>query len=421
MRLGGDDGRRFERIRGDKAHPASQGYTCEKALRLDHYQNGRDRLTHARCGGGPTAPSRRSTGTPPSARWPARFAAVRDAHGGESIFYYGGGGQGNHLGGAYSGATLRALGARYRSNALAQEKTGEFWVNGQHARAPWCAGDFEHAEVALFVGKNPWQSHGIPHARTTLKEIANDPERSLIVIDPRRTETAELADIHLQVRPGTDAWCLAALVAVLVQEGLVDRAWLAEHAAGLGEVEAAFGAPRRRRLRRGQRRPRGPGARGGPAHRRGRERRRVRGPRRPDEPALDAGQLPREAGLAADRQLRQARRAVRADGGGGAGPRRRRQGATARGGRQVSPVVGARIISGLVPCNVIADEILTDHPARYRAMLVESGNPAHSLADSSRMREALDALDLVVVIDVAMTETARLADYVLPAPTQYEK
>ena len=43
VRLGGDDGRRFERIRGDKAHPASQGYTCEKALRLDHYQNGAHR------------------------------------------------------------------------------------------------------------------------------------------------------------------------------------------------------------------------------------------------------------------------------------------------------------------------------------------------------------------------------------------
>ena len=86
-----------------------------------------------------------------------------------------------------------------------------------------------------------------------------------------------------------------------------------------------------------------------------------------------------------------------------------------------SPVVGAPIISGLVPCNVIAEEILTDHPARYRAMIVESSNPAHSLADSAHMREAFAALDLLVVIDVAMTETARLADYVLPAPTQFEK
>src|SRR6185369_5745846 len=84
-------------------------------------------------------------------------------------------------------------------------------------------------------------------------------------------------------------------------------------------------------------------------------------------------------------------------------------------------VVGMPLNSGLVPCNVIAEEILTDHPARYRAMIVESANPAHSLADSKRFREALAALDLVVVIDVAMTETARLAHYVLPASTQYEK
>ena len=74
-----------------------------------------------------------------------------------------------------------------------------------------------------------------------------------------------------------------------------------------------------------------------------------------------------------------------------------------------------------MPCNVIAEEILTDHPDRLRAMLVESSNPAHSLADSQRFREALEALELVVVIDVAMTETARCADYVLPAASQYEK
>ena len=61
----------------------------------------------------------------------------------------------------------------------------------------------------------------------------------------------------------------------------------------------------------------------------------------------------------------------------------------------VSPVVGRRGSSrGLVPCNVIPDEILTDHPDRFRAMIVESANPAHSLADSQRMREALAALDL---------------------------
>ena len=91
------------------------------------------------------------------------------------------------------------------------------------------------------------------------------------------------------------------------------------------------------------------------------------------------------------------------------------------GGEPMTPTGSHRLVTGLVPCNVIPDEILSDHPDRFRAMLVESANPVHSLADSVRMREALRALDLVVVIDVALTETAREADYVLPAASQLEK
>src|SRR5262245_45884836 len=221
------DGRRIARIRGNKAHPGSQGYTCEKALRLDYYQNGRDRLT--------SPLRRRADGGFEPIDWDTaigeiaqRLVRIRDTHGGASIFYYGGGGQGNHLGGAYARATRAALGSIYASNALAQEKTGEFWVDGQLFGRPRChtSGDFEHAEVAVFVGKNPWQSHGFPRARVTLKAISADPERALVVIDPRRTETAALADYHLAVRPGTDAFCLAALLAVLGQEDLVDHTFL---------------------------------------------------------------------------------------------------------------------------------------------------------------------------------------------------
>ncbi|MCZ7628949.1 MAG: molybdopterin-dependent oxidoreductase [Microthrixaceae bacterium] len=90
-------------------------------------------------------------------------------------------------------------------------------------------------------------------------------------------------------------------------------------------------------------------------------------------------------------------------------------------GARTTPVTGSRIAAGLFPCNLIPEEILTDHPDRFRAIIVESGNPLHSLADSPAMREAFAALDLVVVIDVFMTETARHADYVLPVPTQFEK
>src|SRR5262249_12992723 len=241
VKLGGEDGRRFEQIRGDKAHPGSKGYTCQKALRLDHYQNGRgERVLHPL--------RRRADGSFEEIDWDtaitevaARLAAVRDTYGGETILYYGGGGQGNHLGGFYGTATLRAFGAKVPSRALAQEKTGEAWVNGLMLGTP-VRGDFEHCEVAVFVGKNPWQSHSFPHARLTLRNIAKDPARSLIVIDPRRTETAELAEFHLQVRPGRDAWLLAALAGVLVQEGLIDRPWLSDHAEGVDDVVRALSA-----------------------------------------------------------------------------------------------------------------------------------------------------------------------------------
>ncbi|GCA97584.1 molybdopterin-dependent oxidoreductase [Mycolicibacterium sp. NCC-Tsukiji] len=404
------EGRTLSKIRGDKAHPASQGYTCNKALRLDHYQNNRDRLT--------SPMRRRPDGTYEEIDWDTAiseiadgFARVRDEHGGDKIFYYGGGGQGNHLGGAYSGAFLKALGSRYRSNALAQEKTGEFWVDAQlyggHTR-----GEFEHADVSVFIGKNPWMSQSFPRARTVLQDIAKDPQRSMIVIDPVLTDTAKMADFHLRVRPGTDAWCLSALAAVLVQENLCDEAFLAEHVTGVEPVRDALRA-------------------------------------------VDVDEFARRCGVDAELLRAAARRIAGAasvsvfeDLGVQQAPNSTlcsylnkmlwiltgnfaKRGAQhlhssfaplfAAGGVGRSPVTGAPIIAGLLPSNVVPQEILTDHPDRFRAMIVESSNPAHSIADSAAVQEALGALELLVVIDVAMTETARLAHYVLPAASQFEK
>ncbi len=403
--------RQFVRIRGDKEHKASRGYTCEKALRLNHYQNGRHRLT---------SPMRRTAdGTYEEIDWDTaitevatRLADVRDTHGGETIFYYGGGGQGNHLCGAYGVATRAAVGSRYRSSALAQEKTGEFWVNANLGVST--RGDFANAEVAVFIGKNPWQSHGLPHARRTLKEIANDSDRSMIVIDPRRTETAELADIHLQVKPGTDVYCLAAMVKLLLEEDLIDRKFIANNVTGVEELRAAL-------------------------------------------EKVDIDRYSTNAGLDPDLVRTAARLIGKAgsvalyeDLGVQMAPHSTvnsylekmlwvltgnfaKEGAMLSpamfvpfanekaGSTKTSPVVNARIITGLVPCNVIPDEVLSDAPGAYKAMIIESANPAHSLADSPRWREAMAALEFSVVIDVAMTETARQADIVLPASSQYEK
>ena len=411
VQLGGEGGRHLVRLRGDRRHPSSKGYACEKAHRLDHYQNGLDRVT--------TPLRRRADGTFEAIGWDtaiqevaARLAAVRDRHGGDAVFYYGGGGQGNHLPGAYATATRRALGSTFRSSALAQEKTGEFWVSHRMFGTAMIRADFEHCDVALFLGKNPWQSHSIPHARVTLKEIAKDPARTLVVVDPCRTETAEMADLHLQLRPGTDAFLLAAILAILLEEGLWNRDFLDAHAADVAPVEAALRAL--------------PIAefcdRAGLEEARVRRAARVLGGARALASFEDLGvQMNRGSTLVS--YLHRLLVAVTGNFGkegtayvptsivaiaGGASKRR-------------SPVVGAPIVGGLVPCNVIADEILTDHPARYRAMIVEAANPAHSVADSPRFREAMRALDTLVVIDVAMTETARLAHYVLPAATQFEK
>ena len=204
------DGRRLARIRGDRAHPGTAGLHVQQGDAARPLPERPPPADDAAAPARPTEASRRSTGTRRSARSVERCTAIRDAYGGEAILYYGGGGQGNHLGGSYSGAFLRAIGSRYRSSALAQEKTGEAWVEhrlyGAHTR-----GEFEHAEVSVFIGKNPWMSQSFPRARVVLKEIAKDPGRSMIVIDPVLTDTAKLADFHLRVRPGTDAWCLAAM------------------------------------------------------------------------------------------------------------------------------------------------------------------------------------------------------------------
>jgi anaerobic selenocysteine-containing dehydrogenase len=422
------EGGRIVKARGDKDHVTSKGYVCEKSQRMDFYQNGADRLTSPK--------RRRADGSYEDINWATaireiseKLAAVKARHGGASILYYGGGSQGNHLGGTYADSTIKALGVVYRSNALAQEKTGEAWVQGK-MMGTGIHGDFEHAEVSVFLGKNPFQSHGFARTRVILREIKNDPNRSMIVIDPRRSDTAAMADYHLAVRPGTDAWCLTALAAILVQENLVATEWLARHTTGYDRVAEALqriSVPNYARTC---------GVDLALLHQVAERIAKAKSVSMIEDlgvqmnlhstlnsylnrlvwlltghyarPGTNNAFVPM---LNLSSSTRNASKTARHDKTADGKPR--------PGSR--SPVTGAKVIMGLIPCNVIPDEILTDHPDRFRAMFIESSNPVHSLADSPRMRQALRALEFSVVIDVAMTETARQADYVLPASSQFEK
>lgn len=409
-------------VRGDDEHVTSKGYLCQKAARLDHYQHHADRLRH---------PLKRSAdGQFVRVSWEQalteiaqRLLAIRRLHGGDAFASVGGGGQGNHLGGVYSRQLLAAMGSRYTYNALAQEKTGDFWVNGRLFGHQTChtTEDVEHADYVIFIGCNPYQSHGIPNARDTLRALQKAPGRTMVVIDPRRTETARQAHVHLQLKPGTDAFLLAAMLAIIVREGLHNREFIARHCTGFEAVEQAL-----------QHIPVDDYV------------------RRADVPMADVERVARGFAQAG-------RACVRVDLGvqhtlhctlngylekllylitghfgqpGGnnlhtlmlpmLGHTDERQ---SRHGRPLKRTAfhGMHPIAGMYPPNLLPDEILKAGDERLRAVFVDSSNPMLTYADAKAQEEAFRSLELLVVVDVAMTETARLAHYILPASTQFEK
>ncbi len=407
------EGRRIASVRGDRANARSQGYLCQKAQRLQWYGDHADRLTTPlrRRPDGTHEPIPRETAF---AEIAARLNAIRAEHGGEAFGFYGGGGQGNHLGGAYFRALRGALGGTKHFNALSQEKTGDFWVNGRLFGDQLChtAEDIEHTDLLVVLGCNPWLANGFQGARNLVNEIKNAPDRRMIVIDPRRTEVAEAADLHLQLRPGSDAFLLAAVLAIILRKGGEAKEFLARHTVGWEEVRPVLA-------------------------------------RTPvDAWVAHTGVPLADAERAADMILAARSMVVRVELGiqqsrhstlnsylekllylvtGNFG----RRGTNAlhswlqplirdsQGER--SAVTGQEIIGGLLPTNRFADEVLSDDPRRVRAVWVDSNNPANTAADTARFEAAFRALDLSVVVDVAYTETAALADYVLPAASQYEK
>jgi anaerobic selenocysteine-containing dehydrogenase len=404
---------RITKVRGDRDNPKSEGYLCNKAARIPYYAHHRDRLT--------SPLRRRADGSFEAIDWDtaiseiaSRLRDIVDRYGGKSIALYGGGGQGNHAGGAYATAFLRALGSRHVFNALSQEKTGDFWINGRMFGSQTChtAEDVHHCDLLFVIGANPWIAHGFPNARDHLNQIRRDANRKLVVIDPRRTETAEMADLHLAVRPGADAFLLGAILATLVRRDELDHEFLKERTTGFAEVkEALLKIP-------------------------------------VEAWAAAAGISIAEIERCADMIAQAKAMTVRVELGIQQGVNSTLNsylekllimltGSFGRKGTNqlhswLQPLWGnspnqrfaptdTEVIAGLLPPNIFPDAVLSDHADRLRAVWIDSSNPANTAANTDEVEKALGALELTVVVDVAMTETAQLADYVLPASSQYEK
>ena len=406
---------RIVKVRADKEHPRSQGYVCRKATAVAHYQHHADRLLY---------PMKKVGDAFERIPWDQaldeiaeKLKAIVDAHGPRSLALMGGATLASTVQSAFGLAVLHGLGSQYWYSAIAQELTGRYWVDGRTFghQSLHLFPDEENTDMLLIVGKNPMMSHHFQQARTVLKKMASDPERLLVVVDPRRTETAKIADIHLAIRPGTDALFYCAMISIILNEGWHNQDYIDRHVSGFEGIRSWFTDF---------------DAKAALAvceldFEQVREVSRLFATRRSSHDSDLGVLMNRHSTLVS--YLETVLRAVCGRIGVPGGcvlpgtvfgldvhsderdPKTWRTVATNFPG-----------INGLYPPNVMPEEILSGHPERLRAVIVSASNPLRSFADTTAYEKAFAALDLLVTIDIAMTETAAASHYVLPDLSGFE-
>ncbi len=410
------EGNRITKVRPDRGSPRTHGYVCRKGLSIAHFQNHADRLTH---------PLKRVGNNFEKISWEqattevaARLKEIVDTHGPKSVALMGGFGLASHFGAAFCLPLLLGLGSRYHYHLIAQELTGVFYVQGEAygSQGLWPRPDDEHTDVLVLWGKNPWRSHHMNRARLLLTEIKKDPNKFLVVIDPCKSDTAKRADIHLAPRPGTDTLLMKSIIALLLEERIYDKEYVRRHTTGFEAILPYF-------------------------------------ENFDIAKALKVCRLNEEEVRRLTRLLAERKSCIHSDLGVLMG---RNSTATSylemilinllgRVGKQGGNVFYGGIaefgnhtpiddpsnwrtvetdfpaIMGFYPPNVMPEEIVSDKPDRLRAVLVSKSNPLRSYADTKAYEEAFTRLDLLVTVEIAMSETARLSHYVLPAKSPYEK
>ena len=407
---------RMTTVRPDKENRRSEGYACRKGLNVINHQYPKDRLTE---------PLKRVGDDFEPISWDraideiaGKLAELRDRHGSRSLAYMGGGGQGGHFEAAFGLRLLRGLGSSYYYSATGQEFSGHWWVTGRVLGKQYniAVPDEHNSEMMVAWGWNGMMSHQIPQARKILKEFSRDPDRLLVVIDPRKSETAAIANIHLAIRPSTDALLMKAMLAIILEEGWEDREYLDKHVAGWDKVRPWFeGFDVKAALEVCQL-----------DHERVRELCRLMHTRRwcvhPDLGIYMSRNSTLNSYLM--HILGAACGIFCVSGGNVIPPMLMPMGFHAD---ERNPKIWRTLATGMPPAaagsfppNVMPEEIMNDHPERLRGVIVSASNPLRSYADTTAYEEAFRSLDLLVVNEIAMTETASLAHYVLPCRTYYE-
>ncbi|MFG1816100.1 molybdopterin-dependent oxidoreductase [Kribbella sp. NPDC049174] len=412
-----EDGRVTD-IRGDESDPLSRGHICPKAVALRDLQDDPDRLT---------TPVRRTADGWQEIGWDAaydlvvgRLTEVQRDHGKNAVGVYLGNPNVHSLGALTHMPTMvRQLKTRNRFSATSIDQLphmlASYLLYGHQLMI--AVPDIDRTSYLLMLGANPLASNGsmmtAPGFGRRLKELQKRGGK-VVVIDPRRTETAAIADEHHFVRPGTDATFLLALIHQVIANG---HAKAASYVDGLEAVEQAVE------------------------------------PWTPERAAgitgIDAEVIRRIADefVAAGRAACYGRVGVSTQQfgavcqwaiqvlniitgnldrpGGTMFPRPALNPLLGLGRGHVgvwkSRVRGLPEFGGELPVSTMAEEILTPGDGRIRAMVTIAGNPVLSTPNGRRLDEALDTLDFMVAVDPYINETTRHADVILPPAPPLER
>ncbi len=414
---------RMVAVRPDENHPISKGYACIKGMRVLDYQNDPDRLLHPlRRNGNGWERIEWSTATREVGR---KLRAIRDEYGPTSIAtYWGNACDSNVI--ALTNTFCSALGSPNSFNVLSLEYTDRGAVaeamlgNENYILQP----DAGNASYALLLGTNPIVTQGMtllqrrPRIRSDFQSIQKRGGR-VVVVDPRRTETVAVADEHIAIRPGTDLFFLLGVISAIINEGAVDAEFIDAHTVGFdwwrafardydfARAERLTDVPRSTMARVAKEFAAADGAFATT---------RVGVQTSPNSTLTEwavqtlnaiTGNVDRPGGVYFNPGAIDVPELIKKF--------------TKRKNPAPSRVGGYPQIFGGPPAPVLADDILSDDPDRIRALVVVGGNPVITFPNTKKMEKALERLDLLVSIDLYLSDTGTFADYNLPAATMYEK